>query len=73
MRGTPAENNLRGKTGSLRGVSSLSGYVTTLAGERLAFAILLNDYIAEPGQPAGRDEVDAIAVMLPQYGESVRP
>ncbi|MBI1842395.1 MAG: D-alanyl-D-alanine carboxypeptidase/D-alanyl-D-alanine-endopeptidase [Verrucomicrobia bacterium] len=73
MRGTLAENNLRAKTGSLRGVSSLSGYVTTLTGERLAFAILLNDYIAEPGQPAGRDEVDAIAVMLPQYGETARP
>ena len=29
MRGTSAENNFRGKTGTLNGVSSLAGYVTT--------------------------------------------
>lgn len=42
MIGTAAHNNVRGKTGTLRNVSSLGGYVTTRDGELLAFTILSN-------------------------------
>ncbi len=35
--------SLRGKTGYLNGVASLSGYLKNKAGERFAFAILIND------------------------------
>lgn len=45
MKGTEAEGNLRAKTGSIGGVSSLSGYVTTLDGERLAFSVLMQNFI----------------------------
>lgn len=44
MKGTPAYNNVRGKTGTLRNVSALTGYVTTVDGEVLAFAMLMNGY-----------------------------
>ena len=41
---TAASGRVRGKTGTLTGVSSLSGYATTLANERLAFCIVINHF-----------------------------
>lgn len=80
MKGTPAVGNVRAKTGTLRYVYTLSGYVTTAAAERLAFSIMLNNYYnperaaalrdpsgtpaGRPAPPAPRDDVDAIAIML---------
>ena len=65
MRGTPAEKNLRAKTGSLSSVASLSGYVTTAAGERLVFSMMLNNY---PDAAAiRRDSIDAIAILLASF------
>ncbi|MBI2793418.1 MAG: D-alanyl-D-alanine carboxypeptidase/D-alanyl-D-alanine-endopeptidase [Ignavibacteria bacterium] len=42
MLGTFAANNAHGKTGTLRNTSSISGYVTTLDGEQLAFSFISN-------------------------------
>src|SRR5690606_39411891 len=42
MRGTMAAGNLRAKTGTIRRVSALSGYVRSADGELLAFSILAN-------------------------------
>lgn len=42
MKGTLAEFNLHAKTGTLRDVSGLAGYVYTLDCERLAFVMLFN-------------------------------
>ncbi len=42
MKGTPAEGNVRAKTGTIANVRGLSGYVTTADGERLLFSFLVN-------------------------------
>jgi D-alanyl-D-alanine carboxypeptidase/D-alanyl-D-alanine-endopeptidase (penicillin-binding protein 4) len=42
MRSGPAKRNCRAKTGSLIGVSALSGYCTTRSGRDVAFSFLMN-------------------------------
>lgn len=66
MRNTPAQNNVRAKTGSLSSAASLGGYVTTAAGEKLAFAIIVNNYGSEV-EPRVIC-IDPIAVLLASFG-----
>jgi serine-type D-Ala-D-Ala carboxypeptidase/endopeptidase (penicillin-binding protein 4) len=42
MRGTPAEGRVIAKTGTIRHVNALAGYVTPRSGERLAFYLVSN-------------------------------
>jgi D-alanyl-D-alanine carboxypeptidase/D-alanyl-D-alanine-endopeptidase (penicillin-binding protein 4) len=60
MKGTAASGNARAKTGTLRYVNTLSGYVTTRAGERLAFSLMLNNYDGD----AARMALDEVVVLL---------
>jgi D-alanyl-D-alanine carboxypeptidase/D-alanyl-D-alanine-endopeptidase (penicillin-binding protein 4) len=46
LRGTKAENNVHGKTGTIAYVRCLSGYVKTVDGEMLAFAMIANNFLA---------------------------
>ena len=64
MKGTPAANNVKAKTGTLRWANSLSGHVTTAAGEHLIFSIMLNRYHSVDGRGSGRAEIDVIPVWL---------
>jgi len=50
MKGGPAAGALRAKTGTLTGVSNLSGCVTNRTGERLAFCFMANGHLC----PAAR-------------------
>ena len=45
MGGTAAEGVVRAKTGTISAVSGLAGYLTTAAGEPLAFAILCQNFV----------------------------
>ncbi|WP_052158837.1 D-alanyl-D-alanine carboxypeptidase/D-alanyl-D-alanine-endopeptidase [Halobacillus sp. BBL2006] len=62
MEGTAAEGNVKAKTGTLAGVSSLSGYVMTQDGENLIFSIVFNNYLEEV-----EDLEDEIAVVLAEH------
>ena len=57
FKGTIAANNVRGKTGTIDQVSSLSGYVTTLAGERMVFSIIVNGVEENQLRQATIDEI----------------
>ena len=59
-----AEGNFQAKTGSLGGVNTLAGYVTTAGEEKLVFAIMLNNYRDEN---EGRAAIDALALKLAEF------
>jgi len=64
FKGTVAATNVRGKTGTIDQVSALSGYVTTAAGERLVFSILVNG--VNDGR-ARQSAIDEIVVALASF------
>ncbi len=61
MKGTAAEKNVHAKTGSFSTVSTLSGYVTTRDGQRLAVSLLTN--YAENGDLSRRFQNRVFAVL----------
>jgi D-alanyl-D-alanine carboxypeptidase/D-alanyl-D-alanine-endopeptidase (penicillin-binding protein 4) len=64
MRDTPAQGNLRAKTGTLSMVRSLSGYIRTADGRLLEFSMLCNNWTTPQ---ASVDRVqDAIGAALAQ-------
>jgi D-alanyl-D-alanine carboxypeptidase/D-alanyl-D-alanine-endopeptidase (penicillin-binding protein 4) len=66
MEGSAAAGRLRAKTGTLQGVTGLSGYVETAGGRTLAFAVLVNDHL---GRASGAVRaVDAIGAALAASG-----
>jgi len=62
----PTAGNVRAKTGGLRWAGTLTGYVTSGAGEHLAFSFLLNRYAAPAGRTNGM-ELDELAGLLARY------
>ena len=65
MKGTPGENNVRAKTGTMSNVRSLAGYATTRSGEPVAFAAIVNNFEGTGAQ--ANAALDAIAVRLASF------
>jgi serine-type D-Ala-D-Ala carboxypeptidase/endopeptidase (penicillin-binding protein 4) len=62
MRGTRAEGRVTAKTGTRKHVGALAGYVSTMSGRRLAFAILVNNHTVPAREAVGA--IDAICEVL---------
>ena len=65
MRGTAAENNFRGKTGTLNGVSSISGYVTNQDGDDIIVCIMFE--FTKGGARKYRDIQDNIIELVARW------
>lgn len=64
FKGTRAEANVRGKTGTINQVSALSGYLTTAGGEQLVFSMIVNGVQS----PRSRVElIDQLVLMLVNF------
>ncbi len=65
MKGTPAEDNARAKTGAIASARGLSGYVKTANEETLVFSILANNF--ETTADVIDRAADAIVVQLAEF------
>ncbi len=65
MTGTPAQNNVHAKTGTLSGVTTLSGYLTSKEGHLIAFSIFIENYVGS--SQTGRSFQDKICNLLIDY------
>jgi len=73
MMGTRAEGNVRAKTGTISGVSSLSGYVTDLDGDMLVFGMTTQDFIGSSGPfRRAQDKVCAILADFSRRATTAR-
>jgi serine-type D-Ala-D-Ala carboxypeptidase/endopeptidase (penicillin-binding protein 4) len=63
MRGTPAQDRCKAKTGTLIGVSSLAGVCTAVGGHTIAFAMLMN----RAGVARAHSVQDRIATAIARY------
>lgn len=58
-------NNLRAKTGTLNEVTSLAGYVTSVSGRRIAYAVIFNDTPVRSWNL--RSQQDAVITLLANF------
>jgi len=64
LRDPSARGRVFAKTGAMRNTASLAGYATTTTGERIAFALILNNYVRPPSGGRTSAELDEIVRIL---------
>ena len=64
MRGSAAEGRCRAKTGTLTGVSALSGYCVSRAGRSYTFSILMNGVYDTGSARAAQDQIAALIARM---------
>ncbi|WP_449355828.1 D-alanyl-D-alanine carboxypeptidase/D-alanyl-D-alanine endopeptidase [Virgibacillus natechei] len=62
-----AQGNVMAKTGSLNGVSTLSGYVTAADGEKLVFSVMINNHLDDSVE--GIEDAIGNALAGHEFGE----
>jgi D-alanyl-D-alanine carboxypeptidase/D-alanyl-D-alanine-endopeptidase (penicillin-binding protein 4) len=67
MKNTEAFNNLHAKTGTLSGISSLTGYVTAKNKHMLAFSAIIQNYVGSSSRAV--KVLDEIGRILAEYGQ----
>ena len=66
MKGTPAQGNVKAKSGYVARVSALSGYVTTKSGEPIVFSIMMNHHLCPNTQATKlQDKICALLADMP--------
>jgi serine-type D-Ala-D-Ala carboxypeptidase/endopeptidase (penicillin-binding protein 4) len=65
MKNTSAQLNVHAKTGTLNGVSNLSGYVTAKNGHLIAFSIMIQNFVEEYSK--ARNFQNLICELLAEY------
>jgi D-alanyl-D-alanine carboxypeptidase/D-alanyl-D-alanine-endopeptidase (penicillin-binding protein 4) len=65
MTNTSAQKNVHAKTGTVNGVSNLSGYVTAKNGHLFAFSIMIQNFVEEYSK--ARNFQDKICELLANF------
>jgi len=63
----PLQGNVIAKTGTLRHVNALGGYLTTAGGQQLVFAVYVNGFQSIEAPGGGRVEMDRMIELLARY------
>jgi D-alanyl-D-alanine carboxypeptidase/D-alanyl-D-alanine-endopeptidase (penicillin-binding protein 4) len=60
----PSAVKVRAKTGTMKRVHALAGYITSAGSDSLAFAVILNHYQEPETGPSGREAIDGVVRLL---------